>query len=345
MASGETVRHEPLERVKKQEQGRGDELEGQNGVESLEAHGAERNFGTFDCSDRAKHTVSAGSLQENQRKQMKLTERSKPAKRKGAVRGRVVDKAPHLGHKRNGDQGNSQQKQEIEVLLQRCKVPQQSEISFNMQREHWLFDTKEWRSVPRCQDAAKGTGLKTRHYWDAAAGRRMMPVGVPQNMKSRRRKAAPTRESRWIEEERFIAQKACDGEELLAAQTALGMTRLMIGSQQGERVVNAEEFVGFGAGDAGVGGQAVVMIEAFLRRPWRQRGFAELGEAFLEAVESFAGAGIARGDGAAGAGIAAFKVNVTDGEADGAAIVGAKELIFPEGGDAVDFDSGAEAQA
>jgi len=65
----------------------------------------------------------------------------------------------------------------------------------------------------------------------------------------------------------------------------------------------------------------------------------------LKAVEGFAGVGIARGHRAAGAGVAAFQVNLANGEADGAAFVGAEKLIFPEGRHAVDFESGAEAEA
>ena len=87
------------------------------------------------------------------------------------------------------------------------------------------------------------------------------------------------------------------------------------------------------------------MVEAGLRGPGGEGGFAELGEAFLETFEDVAGVGIARGYGAAGAGVAAFKTDFADGEPDGAAFVGAKELIFPEGGDTVDFESGAEAEA
>ena len=70
-----------------------------------------------------------------------------------------------------------------------------------------------------------------------------------------------------------------------------------------------------------------------------------MGEAFLEAFEDFAGLGIARWDGATGAGIAALEVHFADFEADYAAFVFAEELIFPEGGDAVDFERGAEALA
>lgn len=67
-----------------------------------------------------------------------------------------------------------------------------------------------------------------------------------------------------------------------------------------------------------------------------------MGEVFLEADQVDAGAGIARRHRAAGAGIAAFEMDFADGEADDAAFVFAEELIFPEGGDAVDFESGAE---
>jgi len=55
--------------------------------------------------------------------------------------------------------------------------------------------------------------------------------------------------------------------------------------------------------------------------------------------------GIARGDGATGAGIAALEIYFADFEADYAAFVFAEELIFPEGGDAVNFESGAETFA
>jgi hypothetical protein len=86
------------------------------------------------------------------------------------------------------------------------------------------------------------------------------------------------------------------------------------------------------------------MVEAGGGGPWGEGGFAELREAFLEAVEGFAGVGIAWRDRTASAGIAAFKMNLADGEADGTAFIGAEELIFPKGGDAVDFESGAEAE-
>lgn len=108
-------------------------------------------------------------------------------------------------------------------------------------------------------------------------------------------------------------------------------------SQQSNYVALAEEFGGFGGGDAGVGGQAIEMVEAGAGGPWGESGLALLGEAFLEAVESDAGEGIAGRDGAAGAGIAALEMDCADLEADGAAFVFAEELIFPEGGDTIDF--------
>ncbi len=67
-----------------------------------------------------------------------------------------------------------------------------------------------------------------------------------------------------------------------------------------------------------------------------------MGEAFLEAVEIFAGERIARRDGATRAGIAALEIYLADFEADYAAFVFAEELVFPEGRDAVDFEGGAE---
>jgi len=87
------------------------------------------------------------------------------------------------------------------------------------------------------------------------------------------------------------------------------------------------------------------VVEAGAGGPGRESGFAELGEAFLEAFEDFAGLGIAGRDGATGAGIAALEIDFADFEADYAAFVFAEELIFPEGGDPIYFQSGAKALA
>jgi len=70
-----------------------------------------------------------------------------------------------------------------------------------------------------------------------------------------------------------------------------------------------------------------------------------LGETLLEAVERDAGEGIARGNGAAGAGIAALEMDFADLEADGAALVFGEEPVFPEGRHAINFQRGAEAEA
>ena len=75
----------------------------------------------------------------------------------------------------------------------------------------------------------------------------------------------------------------------------------------------AEGLAGFGGGYASVGGQAIEMIERFAGRPDGEGGLAgEVREEFLEAVVGESGEGIARGDGAAGAGIATFKMNGAD---------------------------------
>lgn len=65
----------------------------------------------------------------------------------------------------------------------------------------------------------------------------------------------------------------------------------------------------------------------------------------METIEDDACARIARRNRTAGAGIAAFKMNVADGEADGVAFVFGEELVFPEGGDAANFERRAETLA
>lgn len=69
-----------------------------------------------------------------------------------------------------------------------------------------------------------------------------------------------------------------------------------------------------------------------------------MSEAFLEAFDGDAGEGIARGNGAARTGIAALEMNFADLESHDAALVFTKELVFPEGGHAIDFERGAEAE-
>src|SRR5208283_2674705 len=114
---------------------------------------------------------------------------------------------------------------------------------------------------------------------------------------------------------------------------------------QRQGIALAEELTGFGRGNTRVGGEAIEVVEARARGPRGEHRFAELSEALLEAVERDAGEGIARGDGAARAGIAALEMDFADLEAHGAALVFTEELVLPEGGHAVNFKRGAEAQA
>ena len=124
---------------------------------------------------------------------------------------------------------------------------------------------------------------------------------------------------------------------------------------EGEGVGEAEKFAGFGRGNASVGGELVEVVEARAGRPGGESGFAEMGEMFLKAGEYLAGAGIARGNRAAGARVAALEDDFADGEADNAAFVFTEETIFPEGGQGfaagsaggvgIDFKCGAKALA
>src|ERR1700726_863745 len=98
------------------------------------------------------------------------------------------------------------------------------------------------------------------------------------------------------------------------------------------------------------------MVEAGGWGPGRESFAAQVAETFLEAGEVGAGLRVARGDGAAGAGVAALEVDFADAEAHDAALVFAVELILPERGQvsiragsfrgnvgAVDFQCGAKA--
>jgi len=100
----------------------------------------------------------------------------------------------------------------------------------------------------------------------------------------------------------------------------------------------------FCGGDACVSGQAVEMLEAVGVRPGRELGAAILYEAFLEAGVVDAGAGIARGDGATDAGVAAFKGDFADVETYDATKFSAEELVFPVRRHAAELQSCAEAQ-
>lgn len=104
-------------------------------------------------------------------------------------------------------------------------------------------------------------------------------------------------------------------------------------------------FAGFGGGDAGVGGEAVEMLEAVGVGPGWKGSVAQFGEAFLEADRVDSCVGSARGDGAADAGVAALEGDFAEVETDDAAKLGADEAVFPESGDATDLERGAETQA
>src|SRR5215831_6209973 len=116
-------------------------------------------------------------------------------------------------------------------------------------------------------------------------------------------------------------------------QLCTGMTdregRSPLRENQGVR--ETEEFTGFRGGDARVGGEFVEVLEAGARRPGGESGFAELAEMLLEPGENCAGVGIARGNRAPGARVAALEGDFADGEADDAALVFTEETIFPEG--------------
>src|SRR6266478_352977 len=100
------------------------------------------------------------------------------------------------------------------------------------------------------------------------------------------------------------------------------------------------------------------MVEAGGWRPGRQSFAAQIAETFLKAGEVGARLRIASGNGAAGAGIAALKMDFADAETDHAALVFAVELIFPERGQvsvlarrvrctvgAIDFERGTKTLA
>ncbi len=72
------------------------------------------------------------------------------------------------------------------------------------------------------------------------------------------------------------------------------------------------------------------MVETIDGGPGGERCLALLDEKFLEAIEGLTGVGIAGGDRTAGAGIATFKIDRADLEADDVAFVGGEELIFPK---------------
>src|SRR5258707_12442897 len=99
------------------------------------------------------------------------------------------------------------------------------------------------------------------------------------------------------------------------------------------------------------------MVEAVCWDPGGQSYASKVVEAVLEASDFGAGLRVARGNGAAGARIAALEVDFANAEAHYAALVFAVELVLPERGQvsvcarslhgvgAIDFERGAKAMA
>ena len=103
-----------------------------------------------------------------------------------------------------------------------------------------------------------------------------------------------------------------------------------------------ETLAGFCRGDAGVGGEAVEMLEAVGVGPGRKMRAALLSKMFLKADGVGADARIACRNGAADAWVAAFKSDFADMETDYAAKFSTEEMVFPEWRHAVEFQSRAE---
>src|SRR5947208_6798423 len=112
-----------------------------------------------------------------------------------------------------------------------------------------------------------------------------------------------------------------------------------------ERVAHAQDTTKFRSGHAGVGGQAVVVVEARFRRPGREIGATKIGEALLETGDDLSCTRVARGNGTTSARIAAFEIHFANAESDGAAFFFAKEMVFPKRRYVIDFQRGAEALA
>jgi len=72
------------------------------------------------------------------------------------------------------------------------------------------------------------------------------------------------------------------------------------------------------------------MVEAGFGAPRRDMRAAVIAKDFLEAGNDNSSVRVARGNGAARAGIAALEIHFADAEAHGAAFFRAEELIFPE---------------
>src|SRR5207302_9378548 len=92
-------------------------------------------------------------------------------------------------------------------------------------------------------------------------------------------------------------------------------------------IAEAEEFALLGGGHASVCGQTIKMVEAGCGGPGRKGTASHVAEFLGEAENLFAGARIARGNGAARAGMAALECDCADFEAYSVIFVGTEELV------------------
>ncbi len=111
---------------------------------------------------------------------------------------------------------------------------------------------------------------------------------------------------------------------------------------QGEAIADAQDFPGFGGGDAGIDGEAVKVVEAGAVCPGGRVCSRFVAECLREVRPEFGGQRVAGGDNAALAGVDAVKQGIADAKRHG--FSGFRvQAIFPEGRDAADFQIGAEA--
>src|SRR5450755_1536007 len=127
--------------------------------------------------------------------------------------------------------------------------------------------------------------------------------------------------------------------------------RIAVGQSRGrglrndQLIAEAQNLASFDRGHARIRSQAVVVIEAFGGRPCGKFGFAQFGEALLEAGGVCASVRVTGRNWTTFAGIAAFKTYGTDTETPHAPGAVRDELVLPEGRDACNFETGAKTQA
>jgi hypothetical protein len=112
-------------------------------------------------------------------------------------------------------------------------------------------------------------------------------------------------------------------------------------SQKGNPVADGEGFVSL-FHDVGIHRQSIKMVESLARCPGGQAGLAVVGKGSLEVRGGVAREGVTGGYDAALARVDAIKHDIANDKADGGTIV-AEQLVFPEGGHAIDFQVGAKA--